>query len=836
MIERPLVDFKPLETKETSCFTLTNPDGFSYELVVLQNNLIKLTLQGPNRPLPPHGNVIWKGEPLAFDSREDDVYNLTTTLTVGDTTITVAYEDTVVVEVFRDGERLYADTPHKSYCLNEHGIARYTRFDSSRLHVGMGEKAAPLDLSRRSFTISGSDAANYDPYLTDPLYKHTPFLISAPKNKGLSVALYSASNSDATWDIGRFVDEPWTMFKKHSQDWGGLEEYIIIGETIQSLVTLFGKLVGMPQLVPRDWLGYLASGMGLGESDDPPAQELLEKWPQLCQQHKIPCSAMHLSSGYTVDDNGERCVFTMNKKRYPDFAAMVRVLQKHNIKVAPNVKPYVLESHPDYERLYRAGALFKDPKTNKPVVTRIWSSQPGINANGSWVDLTSRAGQDWWKNGILGLADLGVDAIWNDNNEYLLFDDEFLCDNNSDGKEPLPIGLIGRMTHTEWMARKSQEALLERRPAQRAFVLTRSANVGTMRYATSTWSGDNWTSWRSLRGSVAMNLNAQMSLMQSYGNDIGGFGGPLPSPELFVRWVQMGVTIPRFCIHSFKPCKEDPTGSTLNNMPWMYPHVADVIRKQIEWRYEMIPYLNNLNWRSHLYAEPANTWLGWNEFASDSKLYEDEIIEGLDYWFGHGQLLVAGAYFANQFSRKVYLPSSSSESTKDQKVYYDLNEPYAMYSAGSTVDISTPLDHFAMFAREGTVIPVGKPQVTLTQREGNSHVLTEDRGGVVGYDDLRVLQLFPAPPSRGSVSYEYRWIEDEGELLEPVRADFVVKFESDADEVRVEVRKEEGNFTPLWMPHVSIVLPVGDRRQVANAINEGSWKGRKTFVVAVHQH
>jgi hypothetical protein len=33
--------------------------------------------------------------------------------------------------------------------------------------------------------------------------------------------------------------------------------------------------------------------------------------------------AMHLSSGYTVGDDGNRYVFTMNTKRYPDFKGMV---------------------------------------------------------------------------------------------------------------------------------------------------------------------------------------------------------------------------------------------------------------------------------------------------------------------------------------------------------------------------------------------------------------------------------------------------------------------------------------------------------------------------------
>jgi hypothetical protein len=145
----------------------------------------------------------------------------------------------------------------------------------------------------------------------------------------------------------------------------------------------------------------------------------------------------------------------------------------------------------------------------------------------------------------------------------------------------------------------------------------------------------------------------------------------------------------------------------------------------------MIPYLKNLNWRSHLYAEPANTWLGWNEFASDANLYEEEIIESLGYWSGHGQLLVAGAYFGNQFSREVL------------SFFLFLRDMISM----SRMECIQPVPLLISLHRwttlpclhEGTVIPIGKPHITLTQREGNSHVLTEDQGGVVGYDDLCVL-------------------------------------------------------------------------------------------------
>jgi alpha-glucosidase (family GH31 glycosyl hydrolase) len=43
------------------------------------------------------------------------------------------------------------------------------------------------------------------------------------------------------------------------------------------------------------------------------------------------------------------------------------------------------------------------------------------------------------------------------------------------------------------MARVSDETLAKANPERRTYVLTRSGNVGTFKYACSTWSGDNAT-------------------------------------------------------------------------------------------------------------------------------------------------------------------------------------------------------------------------------------------------------------------------------------------------------------------------------------------------------
>lgn len=102
----------------------------------------------------------------------------------------------------------------------------------------------------------------------------------------------------------------------------------------------------------------------------------------------------------------------MNTKRYPDFKGMVAHFHKAGIKVVPNIKPYVLQTHPHYKDLHSSNALFYDPYSKSPVVTRIWSSGVGDNEKGSWVDMTSEEGRQWWADGVKSLIDLGVDGMW----------------------------------------------------------------------------------------------------------------------------------------------------------------------------------------------------------------------------------------------------------------------------------------------------------------------------------------------------------------------------------------------------------------------------------------
>ena len=318
-------------------------------------------------------------------------------------------------------------------------------------------------------------------------------------------------------------------------------------------------------------------------TEAPDAQVQLQQFTELCAQYDIPCSMFHLSSGYTTNAAGKRCVFTWNRNRIPDPPALAEHFHHAGIRLAANIKPYLLRIHPQYDTVAEQGGFIKAANSDRPETTRFWSGGAYEFEEGAQVDFTSQAGYDWWKTNIIkALLEYGIDAIWNDNNEFEGRDDAARCAGFGD---PFPIGL-GRPLQTLLMARASFEALQTYHPAERPFLLSRAGCPGIQRYA-QTWTGDNATSWHTLRFNIPMGLGLSLSGMPNIGHDIGGFAGPRPDPELFVRWVQNGIFHPRFTIHSWN------NDGTVNE-PWMYPDILPIIRAAIHLRYRLIPYLYSL--------------------------------------------------------------------------------------------------------------------------------------------------------------------------------------------------------------------------------------------------
>ena len=262
--------------------TDTHLQGFEWKLEFPFPQAYRILLTGPGRPRPPHDNVnapdkFCEFELLSIDRakcRAIFVFPLSLSdpgnvsgLGQEKLELRVFWRHQLFSQVWQvnenQNELVLKDLEARSYAMTEHGMIRHWSLDRQRLHLGLGEKAAPIDLTGRRLILHATDAAWYDAYRTDPLYKHTPFLISTPRptpdgKQGLTYAIFHATNSIATWDVGGEIDYPsggWS--KRFVQDWGGLEEWIILGRGVEGVVKTFAEMTGKPRLIGRDWLGYL---------------------------------------------------------------------------------------------------------------------------------------------------------------------------------------------------------------------------------------------------------------------------------------------------------------------------------------------------------------------------------------------------------------------------------------------------------------------------------------------------------------------------------------------------------------------------------------------------
>lgn len=817
------------------CQNANLPFAFSFEAV--RANVFKTTFTSSSHPLPPHPSIPSVATQLGNASTSVTASEGSKGIKVDNILAEVNWKDGVpLVSITLDNKLLHEDLPHRSYTVDDTGVTHYSRYYRDTLYVGLGEKAAPMNLAGRKFEVSATDSFGYDVYKTDPLYKNIPLLINATPQG--CVALFTTSHSRGSYSIGAEMDGMWGHYKVYRHDYGGLEEFIIVGKTLQDIVTTYASLAGYPLLVPRWAFGYLGGGMKYSMLDDPPASEALLEFAHKLKEHDIPCSAYQMSSGYTVAEQPPktRNVFTWNRHRFADPEGFIEEYHKLGMRLIANIKPYVLSNHPEYPKLKESGALFKDPYTGETAMTRLWSAGGGESGEGSHIDFTSAAGFKWWYDGVKKLRQQGIDCMWNDNNEYTVADDDWECalDQPSlvvseTAKKTPQVGHWGRSLHTELHCKSSHDALLEVAPDERPFVLTRSATAGSLRYACSSWSGDNTTSWASMKGSNALSLTAGMCLMQCYGHDIGGFEGPQPSPELLLRWVQQGIYSSRFAINCFKTGEDNTVGDVIE--PWMYPEITPLIRKTIKRRYAMIPYIYSLALESHQKAIPPQRWTGWG-YESDAEVWTQKITDGeTQFWLGDA-LLVGGVFEPGASKVSLYLPKRE---TDHDEGFLNLNAPYQRLAAGqwTTLDAEWHGAGIPVLAKIGTAIPVGRDVQVLSPGE-------KTNPANLPLDDYRAVEIFPPLKSGEKTWHETVWYEDDG--ISPAGknqiSEYHIAYNAGDKEVRVRFsRKEDSGFHAPWK-NLTVILPVGDERLVTTedgtklSESKRDESGRRQFVLA----
>ncbi|MCR5491711.1 MAG: hypothetical protein K6F32_06255, partial [Bacilli bacterium] len=168
----------------------------------------------------------------------------------------------------------------------------------------------------------------------------------------------------------------------------------------------------------------------------------------------------------------------------------------------------------------------------------------------------------------------------------------------------------------------TRASLAAQKDDKRKVAVSRAGIVGTSRIA-STWTGDNRTSFEDFRYNHKMAMAMSLSGMYNFGQDIGGFAGPRPSKELFLRWIQYGIFTPRFVLHSW-----NSDGSS--NMPWLYPEEKETVQKLFALRDKLVPYLYQEVYRSTIDNRPIiyPIFLRYPDYdvESDAYFFGDSII------------------------------------------------------------------------------------------------------------------------------------------------------------------------------------------------------------------
>jgi len=608
-------------------------------------------------------------------------------------------------------------------------------------YYGLGEKSRKFERSGQRFELRNRDPFTYNRD-TDPLYFSVPFLLVC--GKGYSYGMLVETASDSIFDLR---DNKVLV----SGEGEGVAYYFIYGPTPAEVLRKYTTLVGRMPLPPLWSLGYHQSRFSyMGE------KEVLQVAGEF-RKRGIPCDAIYLDIDYM---DGYKC-FTWNPKMFPDPERMICKLEEMGFKVVAIVDPGLKaeKGYLPFDEGVERG-FFLSHADGRILEGYVW---PGKCV---FPDFSRREVREWWASLHAELLGRGVRGIWNDMNEPTL---KNITPNLRAGLNLLAqfkrirTGDV-RMGDRPFKLMKNYYAVLEAEatcvafqrfcPNRRPFVLSRSGWAGIQRYA-AVWTGDTLSTWDHLKLSVEMIMSIGISGIPFVGADIGGFTILAPrwpflcrcSPELFARWIQVGVFYPFCRTHNSKPGRR--------HEPWRFgPRVEKIAREFIGLRYSLLPYLYSLFWEHTQNGMPIvrPLFLHWPE---DEWCYRDD-----EFMFGPF-LLVAPVFKKGQREREVYLPRGQWYNFwTDEKV-----------DGGQTVVADAPLERIPIFVRAGAILPRWPVQNYVGEKP---------------IDELR-LTVYPGDG-------EFILYEDDGESTRPDFALRTLACREKKGELLIEIGKKRGKY------------------------------------------
>ena len=229
---------------------------------------------------------------------------------------------------------------------------------------------------------------------------------------------------------------------------------------------------------------------------------------------------------------------------------------------------------------------------------------------------------------------------------------------------------------------------MKRNYQHRPMMLAYNSNIAPHRY-TALYSGKTIVSWDTLKEIPIFNSEAANNGVSYWCHDIGGYYKGTEDPELFIRFVELGV------FSSIMKLGADQ-GKYYKREPWKWNiNTNSIVTKYMRLRHKLIPYLYSEAYKYTEEGMPIIRPLYYNF----PEMYDDDAFRN-EYYFG-GEMFVAPIIHKkdpvmNRVIHKFYIPEGT---------WYDTTTGKKFPGGRSYISFFRDED-YPVFARAGAIIPM----------------------------------------------------------------------------------------------------------------------------------
>lgn len=486
---------------------------------------------------------------------------------------------------------------------------------------GGGEDFGSVIKNGRIYDIYNSDALGVNGQLR---YQSTPYFWSSHK---VGLALLNAAPSRVDFGHRRHEVLSWSG--------SGTSFALLIqpGGEAKTRIAQFRRLIQIPVGVPEWSLGLWLSRCFYKD------QAEVERVLREAKEHGIEVGVVNLDARCWMRAE-TRTDFVWDLSRFEAFETFIPALRARGIQVCLWENPYVSSKT---ESLFSEGASkgFFAKTADGKTYPYEWVPEGLIGFPkppvAGLVDFTNPSARAWWKDQHRPFIRAGVRCFKTDFGEEIPADAHF-----ADGST----GWTLRNKYADLYNECVMEVLREETGTE-GIVWARSGWLKTASCPVK-WAGDSQTHWRALRATLRAGLSQAVAGALFWSHDIGGFYGPEPEPELFLRWSQMGL----WCSHA--RCH----GTTARE-PWAFgPQVTHLFKQALAVRTLLLPYFQEECLASANNAQSLMLPL-WLAFENDP------FCLNIDDQFMVGRDVLVAPFLDEDGGRRLYLPTygTSSPST-----------------------------------------------------------------------------------------------------------------------------------------------------------------------------